>query len=82
MQQPSKIRELLIKAQISLRENSFEKALSIIQEINLEEIKTLSFEELQAVSKILAYLKTVSEEKKRDLTEELKKIQAARQYIS
>lgn len=81
VQQPSKVRQLLIEAQIALQDNCFEKALSIIKEINSEEMKTLSFEELQAIDRILAHLKLLSEEKKRNLLDELKKIQASKEYI-
>ncbi|MGB9710625.1 MAG: hypothetical protein ACPLZA_03900 [Thermodesulfovibrio sp.] len=79
--EPSKIRSLLIKAQIALKENRYEEALSIIQEINAEDMAGLSSEELQAVGRVLAYLKELSEEKKQFLVEELKKIQAAKQYL-
>lgn len=78
----SKIRELLIKAQIALQENCYEKALSIVMQINTEEMATLSYEELQAVGNLLTHLKELSEEKKRNLVDELKKIQAGKEYIS
>ncbi|WP_353683269.1 hypothetical protein V4D30_05170 [Thermodesulfovibrio sp. 3907-1M] len=82
VQQPSKVRNLLIKAQIALEENRYEEALSIVKEINAEDMKTLPFEELQAIDRVLAYLNELSEEKRRNLADELKKIQAGKEYLS
>lgn len=78
----SKIRELLIKAQIALQEERYEEALSAVMGINTEEMANLSFEELLAVGNLLNHLKEISEEKKRNLVDELKKIQAGKEYLS
>lgn len=82
MSAQSKIRELLIKAQIALQEERYEEALSAVMGINTEEMANLSSEELLAVGNLLNHLKEISEEKKRNLVDELKKIQAGKEYLS
>lgn len=78
----SKIRRLLIQAEIALKENRYEEALSMLSGISLDEMATLSVEELQAVGRLLNYLKELAEQKKDSLTEQLKTIQASKEYLS
>ncbi len=77
----SKIRSLLIQAEIALKQDRFEEAIAMLNGINLDEMSLLSFEELQAIGRLLNYLNILASEKKEQLSDQLKTIQASKQYI-
>ena len=81
LQEPSNIRSLLIKAQIALNENRFEEALDLILNIKTEELATLILKELQAIANLVNYIQTTAEEKKSFLLNQLKVIQASKEYL-
>jgi outer membrane PBP1 activator LpoA protein len=81
LQEPSNIRSLLIKAQIALNENRFEEALDLISNIKTEELATLTLKELQAIANLVNYIQTTAEEKKSFLLNQLKVIQASKEYL-
>jgi outer membrane PBP1 activator LpoA protein len=82
LSEQSKIRRLLILAEIALNENRYEEAVSILSGISPDEMATLSAEELQAIGRLLNYLKDLAEKKKDYLVEQLKIIQASKDYLS
>jgi len=82
LSEQSKIRRLLILAEIALNENRYEEAVSILSGISPDEMATLSEEELQAIGRLLNYLKNLAEKKKDYLIEQLKIIQASKDYLS
>jgi outer membrane PBP1 activator LpoA protein len=82
LSEQSKIRGLLIQAEIALNENRYEEAVSILSGISPDEMATLSEEELQAIGRLLNYLKDLAEQKKDYLVEQLKIIQASKDYLS
>jgi|YNPBryantNP2012_1023418.scaffolds.fasta_scaffold03723_5 hypothetical protein len=82
LSEQSKIRRLLILAEIALNENRYEEAVSILSGISPDEMATLSAEELQAIGRLLNYLKDLAEQKKDYLIEQLKIIQASKDYLS
>jgi len=82
LSEQSKIRGLLIQAEIALNENRYEEAISILSGISPDEMATLSEEELQAIGRLLNYLKDLAEQKKDYLVEQLKIIQASKDYLS
>lgn len=81
LQEQSKIRSILIQAEIALKENRFEEALALITGINVEEIRGLNIEEMQAIGSLLGYLRDLADEKKLNLAEELKVVQAGKNYL-
>ncbi|GLI53105.1 hypothetical protein TISLANDTSLP1_07980 [Thermodesulfovibrio yellowstonii] len=81
MQEQSKIRSLLIQAELALKENRFEEALAMLSGISVEEMSTLNLEELQAIGALLNYLRELAEEKKNNLAEQLKVIQVGKNYL-
>jgi len=82
LSEQSKIRGLLIQAEIALNENRYEEAVSILSGISPDEMATLSEEELQAIGRLLNYLKDLAEQKKDYLIKQLKTIQASKDYLS
>jgi len=60
LSEQSKIRRLLILAEIALNENRYEEAVSILSGISPDEMATLSAEELQAIGRLLNYLKDLA----------------------
>jgi len=82
LSEQSKIRGLLIQAEIALNENRYEEAISILSGISPDEMATLSEEELQAIGRLLNYLKDLAEQKKDYLIKQLKTIQASKDYLS
>jgi len=82
LSEQSKIRRLLILAEIALNENRYEEAVSILSGISPDEMATLSAEELQSIGRLLNYLKNLAEQKKDYLVEQLKIIQASKDYLS
>ena len=82
LSEQSKIRRLLILAEIALNENRYEEAVSILSGISPDEMATLSAEELQAIGRLLNYLKDLAEQKKDYLIEQLKIMQASKDYLS
>lgn len=81
LQVQSKIRSLLIQAEIALKESKFEEALAVLSNINVEEMATLSFDELNAIGNLVNYIKGLAEEKKSELVNQLKIIQASKEYL-
>jgi len=81
LQEQSKIRSLLIQAELALKENRFEEALAMLSGISVEEMSTLNLEELQAIGALLNYLRELAEEKKNNLAEQLKVIQVGKNYL-
>ncbi|MEJ5227554.1 hypothetical protein [Thermodesulfovibrio sp.] len=81
LQERSKVRSLLIQAEIALKENRFEEALAVISSISTDEIKELGIEEMQAIGSLLGYLRDLAEEKKLNLAEQLRIIQAGKNYV-
>ncbi|MEN2994260.1 MAG: hypothetical protein ABDH19_02790 [Thermodesulfovibrio sp.] len=81
LQEQSKIRNFLIQAELALSEDRFDEALAILLEIDIKEMDNLNLEELQAIGSLLNYLKGLAEEKKSNLTEQLKIIQATKKYL-
>lgn len=81
LQERSKVRSLLIQAEIALKENRFEEALAVISSISTDEIKELGIEEMQAIGSLLGYLRDLAEEKKLNLAEQLRIIQAGKNYL-
>jgi len=59
----SKIRDLLIQAELALKEDRYEEALVIINDITFNEMKDLSMEELSAIGRLLICLKEIAEGK-------------------
>jgi len=82
LSEQSKIRGLLIQAEIALQENRYEEAISMLSGISPDEMSTLSAEELQAIGRFLNYLKELAEQKKDYLIKQLKTIQASKDYLS
>jgi len=82
LSEQSKIRGLLIQAEIALQENRYEEAISMLSGISPDEMSTLSAEELQAIGRLLNYLKELAEQKKDYLIKQLKTIQASKDYLS
>lgn len=81
LQEQSKVRGLLIQIEIALKENRFDEALAMLGSLNVEEMTTLEIEELQAVGNLLNYIKTLAEEKKSDLLQQMKIIQTSKEYL-
>lgn len=81
LQEHSKIRGLLIKIELALKENKYEDALAMLSSISINELATLSIEELQAVGNLLSYIKNLAEEKKSDLVYQMKVIQTSKEYL-
>lgn len=81
LQEQSKVRSLLIQAELALKENRFEEALAMLSGISVQEMSTLNLEELQAIGSLLNYLKELAEEKKNNLAEQLKVIQVGKNYL-
>ncbi|MGB9891783.1 MULTISPECIES: hypothetical protein [Thermodesulfovibrio] len=81
LQEQSKIRSLLIQAELALKENRFEEALAMLSGISVEDMSTLNLEELQAIGALLNYLRELAEEKKNNLAEQLKVIQVGKNYL-
>lgn len=77
----SKIRSLLIQIELALKENRLEEALAILQEIKLDEMTRLSLKELQAVGNLINYIKILAEDKRSEIINQLKTIQASRKYL-
>ncbi len=81
LQQQSEIRSILIQAEFALKENRYEEAVAMLSNINMEEMARLSMDELQAIGKLLNYLKEIAQQKKDELIEQLKTVQACKKYI-
>lgn len=81
LSEQSKIRELIIQAELALKENHFEQALTILKRINLDEMKKLSQEELQAIGNLLTCLRDIAEEKKSSIVAQLNTINASKKYL-
>lgn len=81
LQKQSKIRSLLCKAQLALNEDRYDDALTILNEITLDEMKELGQEELLAIGRLLSYLKDMAEQKKEAILNQLKTVQARRGYL-
>lgn len=79
--EPSKFRRLLIQIEIALKENRFDEALNMLGSLDVEEMGNLTPEELHAVGNLLNYIKSLAEEKKSDLIEQMKIIQTSREYL-
>lgn len=77
----SKIRSLLIQIELALKENRLEEALAILQEIKLDEMTRLSLKELQVVGNLINYIKILAEDKRSEIINQLKTIQASRKYL-
>lgn len=81
MQEQSKVRSLLIQAEIALKEDRFEEALAILSGIKTEDFATLQQEELYAIGNLVTYIKGLAEEKKSSLLNRMKVIQASKEYF-
>lgn len=77
----SKIRDLLIQAELALKEDRYEEALVIINDITFNEMKDLSMEELSAIGRLLICLKEIAEGKRNNIVNQLKTVQASKGYI-
>ncbi|HHW21214.1 hypothetical protein [Thermodesulfovibrio thiophilus] len=77
----SKIRDLLIQAELVLKEDRYEEALVIINDITFNEMKDLSMEELSAIGRLLICLKEIAEGKRNNIVDQLKTVQASKGYI-
>ncbi|MCS7214661.1 MAG: hypothetical protein RMI30_02370 [Thermodesulfovibrio sp.] len=81
LQEQSKIRTLLIRAELALKEDRFDEALAVLSGINIEEMATLQFDELQAIGALLNYLRDLAEEKKNSIVEKLQIVQISKNYL-
>jgi len=81
LQEQSKIRSILIHAELALKENRFDEALAILSGIEMDELSTLPAEELYAIGNLINYIKNLAEEKKDDLVSQIKIIQASKEYL-
>lgn len=81
LQEQSKVRGLLIQIELALKEDKFEEALAMLFSIDVEEMATLKLEEIQAVGNLLTYIKTLAEEKKSNLLQQMKVIQTGKEYL-
>lgn len=57
MQERSKVRSLLIQAELALKEDRVEEAIAMLSGIKTEEFATLTLEELHAIGNLLNYIK-------------------------
>lgn len=81
MQERSKVRSLLIQAELALKEDRFEEAIAMLSGIKTEEFATLTLEELHAIGNLINYIKSLAEEKKASLVDQMKVIQASKEYL-
>ncbi len=81
MQERSKVRSLLIQAELALKEDRFEEAIAMLSGIKTEEFATLTLEELHAIGNLINYIKSLAEEKKASLVNQMKIIQASKEYL-
>lgn len=81
LQEQSKIRSILIQAELVLKENKFDEALAMLSRIEMNELATLPIDELYAIGNLINYIKNLAEEKKDDLVSQMKIIQASKKYL-
>lgn len=81
MQERSKVRSLLIQAELALKEDRFEEAIAMLSGIKTEEFATLTLEELHTIGNLINYIKSLAEEKKASLVNQMKVIQASKEYL-
>ncbi|MCX7987985.1 MAG: hypothetical protein N2647_00890 [Thermodesulfovibrio sp.] len=80
-QEQSKTRSLLVQAELALKEDRFEEAIAMLSGIKVEEFATLTMEELHAIGNLINYIKSLAEKKKEALVNQLKVIQASKEYL-
>jgi hypothetical protein len=80
-QEQSNIRNILIQAELALKENRFDEALATLSRIEMNELANLPIEELYAIGNLINYIKNLAEEKKDDLVSQMKIIQASKEYL-
>lgn len=80
-QEQSNIRNILIQAELALKENRFDEALATLSRIEMNELANLPIEELYAIGSLINYIKNLAEEKKDDLVSQMKIIQASKEYL-
>jgi hypothetical protein len=80
-QEQSNIRNILIQAELALKENRFDEALATLSRIEMNELANLPIEELYAIGNLINYIKNLAEEKKDDLVSQMKIIQASKGYL-
>lgn len=80
-QEQSKIRNLLVLAELALKDNRFDEAIAMLSGIKTEEFATLTLEELHAIGNLINYIKNLADEKKEFLSNQLKVVQASKEYL-
>lgn len=80
-QEQSKTRSLLVQAELALKEDRFEEAIAMLSGIKEEEFATLTMEELHAIVNLINYIKSLAEKKREALVNQLKVIQASKEYL-
>lgn len=80
-QEQSKTRNLLVLAELALKDNRFDEALAMLSGIKTEEFANLTLEELHAIGNLINYIKNLADEKKEFLLNQLKVVQASKEYL-
>ncbi len=80
-QEQSKIRNLLVLTELALKEDRFDEAIAMLSWIKTEEFATLTLEELHAIGNLINYIKSLAEEKKASLVNQMRVIQASKEYV-
>jgi len=77
------LREVLVKVELAIKKNEFDKALELYEKINKnwkEYQKTLNQKEIKELIKLLEYIKNLLLEKQKELFERKKLFQLRKAY--